>query len=326
MEPEAEIGYYRLKTNIAKGGFGSIWTVKTSDDPELYAMKLEPATAKRQTLQFEVGVLKRLQGSDKFPAYVADGKDQGFVYCVMELFGPSLDRIIASMPGRKLALEYIPSLTAELLAILEQFHAKGYVHRDIKPGNFVARLSGSSPLALIDFGVSKVYMDFHSGTILEQKEYGAAVGSQLYSSPSSANHIDMGRRDDLYSLMYAILDMAGFRLPWKGQSFEMDCVRLKTANPLSALLEQISPAFAEIGRHIEGLEFASAPNYALLKTLAMRDAKPTPVRFQWMAVRARDSRFTAAAAKLGYECDPTGMLLEMCPHVLSEKKSGCLLL
>jgi serine/threonine protein kinase len=326
MQPGTEIGFYRLKANIAQGGFGSIWTVKTSDDPDLYAMKLEPANAKRQTLQFEIGILKRLQGNDKFPAFISDGQERGFVYCVMELFGPSLDRIAAILPSRKFSLEYIPSLTAGLLTILEQFHAKGYVHRDIKPGNFVVRLSGSSALALIDFGVSKVYMDFNTGALLDQKDFGAAVGSPLYSSPNAPKHVDLSRRDDLYSLMYMILDLAGFRLPWKGQSFEMDLGKLKADNPLSVLLGQISPAFAEIGRHIETLEFVTAPNYGLLKTLAVRDAPQPPHSFEWMAVRPRDARFAMAAGKLKYTFDPTGVLLELCPHVLSEKKGGCLLL
>jgi hypothetical protein len=57
--------------------------------------------------------------------------------------------------SRRLSLDCVPGPTAELLAILEQFHAKGCVDRAIEPGSFVARLSGSSPIALIDIAVSK---------------------------------------------------------------------------------------------------------------------------------------------------------------------------
>jgi serine/threonine protein kinase len=326
MQPGSEIGFYTLKSEIAKGGFGSIWLVKSSDDPDLYAMKLEPASARRQTLRFEISILKRLQGNDKFPTFIADGQDQGFIYCVMELCGPSLDTIIRSLPSQKLSLEYIPTLTVELLGILEQFHAKGYVHRDIKPGNFVTRITGTAPIALLDFGVSKLFMDLHSGVLLEQKDYGAAIGSQLYASPNTHKHLDLGRRDDLISLMYSILDMAGFRLPWKGQSFEMDIIRAKTENSLGLLLSQISPGFGELGRYIETLEFATAPNYGLMKSLAIQDAQPPPTMFQWMGVRPRDPKFEVIARKMKNHFDPTGMLLELCPWILTEQKGNCLML
>jgi serine/threonine protein kinase len=326
MRPGGEIGFYTLRTQIAQGGFGSIWTVRASDDPELYAMKLEPITARRQTLRFEIGILKRLQGNEKFPAFVSDGTDAGYVYCVMELCGPSLDRIVGIVPGQRLSPEYLPTLTVELLGILEQFHAKGYVHRDIKPGNFVTRISGRAPLALLDFGVSKLYMDLHSGAVLEPKEFAPAVGSQLYASPNTHRHLDLGRRDDLYSLMYSLLDMAGLRLPWKGLSSEMDVVRAKTENPLPQLLGQVGPAFAEMGGHIEALDFASAPNYALLKSLAIRDANPPPFMFQWMTIKPREPKFEAIAQKVRHPFDPTGVLLELCPWVVSEQKGNCLLL
>jgi serine/threonine protein kinase len=326
MRPGTEIGFYTLKSEIARGGFGSIWLVRGADDPELYAMKLEPASAKRQTLRFEIGVLKRLQGNDKFPTFIADGQDQGYVYCVMELCGPSLDRVLRSIPSQRFSREYLPTLTVELLGILEQFHAKGYVHRDIKPGNFVTRITGTAPLALLDFGVSKIYMDLHSGAMLEQKEFAPAIGSQLYSSPNAQQHMDLGRRDDLYSLMYSILDMAGFMLPWKGQTFEMDVVRAKTDNSLERLLGPIGPGFAEMGRYIESMEFGTAPNYALLKTLAIRDQLPPPVMFQWMVIRPREAKCAAIAAKIRAPFDPTGMLIEMCPWIIEEQKGLCLLL
>jgi serine/threonine protein kinase len=289
-------------------------------------MKLEPASAKRQTLRFEIGVLKRLQSNDKFPTFISDGQDRGFVYCVMELCGPSLDTILRSFPSQRFSLEYIPTLTVELLGIIEQFHSRGYVHRDIKPGNFVTRITGTAPLALLDFGVSKVFMDFHTGALLEQKDYGAAVGSQLYSSPNTHRHLDLGRRDDLYSLMYSILDMAGFRLPWKGQTHEMDVIRAKTESSLGTLLGQISPAFAEMGGYIESLEFASAPNYAMLKALAIRDAQPPPIMFQWMQTKPRNAKFAAIAARMKPVFDPTGSLMELCPWPLAEQKGDCLLL
>jgi serine/threonine protein kinase len=318
------IAFYELKAAIATGGFGNVWLVAV--DREYYAMKLEPLSATRQTLKFEINILKRLQGNDKFPMLVLDGQDKGYVYCVMELFGPSLDRIVPRLPSGRIAPQFIPTLTVELLNILEQFHAKGYVHRDIKPGNFVTRFRGTSPLALIDFGVSKVYVDSRTGALLDQKEWGFAIGSPLYASPNVHKHLDLSRRDDLYSLMYSIIDMTGVRLPWKGHNYEPDVARMKAENPLSALMAPLGPGYEEMGRHIEALEFASPPDYQLLKTLAIRDAQPPPVMFQWMGLKPANGKITKMAAKVKNAFDPTGFLLEGAPYIAQEAQKSCQML
>jgi serine/threonine protein kinase len=244
----------------------------------------------------------------------------------MELLGPSLANVAARLPQGHFSLPFIPSLTYELLVVLEQFHLKGYVHRDIKPANFVVRLQGKSPIVLIDFGCSKLYLDVKTGTLLEQKERGAAIGSPLYASPNAHGHQDLCRKDDLYSLMYTIIDLAGLRLPWRGVTFSMDLQREKVDNPLSTLLEQIGPSFAEMGKHIEGLQFETAPNYRLLKELCLKDVEKPPVPFEWMGAQPQNGKFTAAASKLRSNFDPTGFGLEQAPYLWEQAGGGCLLL
>lgn len=317
MKKGDTLGFFKLHAPIGSGGFGSVWMVLSTEDDNYYAMKTEPQNAKRRTLQFEVSVLKKLQGNDRFPKFTFDGKDKDLFYLIMELLGPNLATIAARMPERKFTLPYIPTLTHELLCILEAFHARGYVHRDIKPQNFVTRVSGSAPIVLIDFGVSKVYLDAQRKH-LEQKEHGPAIGSPLYSSPNAHRHMDLSRRDDLYSLMYTILDLAGMKLPWKGCANPMDACQIKIDSSLSALLAQISPSFEAIGKHIEDLGFADSPNYALMKELCMKDVTPEPVPYEWMTVKAKEAKFERVAKAAKNEFDPTGVLLELAPHIMPE--------
>ena len=322
------IGFFTIEQKIADGGFGSVWMVKSTEDDQYYAMKTEPVTAKRHTLQFEVSILKKLQSNERFPRFSVDGKDGDLFYYVMELMGPNLEAIVRRLPGGKVAPQFVPTLAHELLVIMEAFHARGYVHRDIKPQNFVVRLAGPAPIALIDYGISKVYIDVKTKQLLQQKERGPAIGSPLYSSPNTHKHMDLSRRDDLYSLMYSILDLAGVELPWKGVTFQMDVIQKKLDHPLSQLLEALGPSFVEIGRHIESLEFADAPDYKLMRELCLRGAVPEQQLYQWMSVPPQDPNFEKAAKVLKNAYDPTGFLIEMAPFMIPERegKGKCLLL
>lgn len=322
------IGFFTLEQEIGKGGFGSVWMVKSTEDDLYYALKTERVDAQRHTLQFEVSILKKLQSNERFPRFRVDGRDGDLFYLVMELMGPNLDAIVKRLPGGKIAREFVPTLAHELLVIMEAFHARGYVHRDIKPENFVVRLTDPAPIALIDYGCSKVYIDVNTKKLLEQKERGPAIGTPLYSSPNSHKHMDLSRRDDLYSLMYTILDLAGVPLPWKGVTFQMDAIQKKLDNQLSKLMEALGPSFVEIGRHIESLGFADAPDYKLMRELCLRGAVPTQHLFQWMEAHPSDPNFEKAAKILKNPYDPTGFLIEMAPFMIpeQEKKGGCVLI
>lgn len=318
MKKGDTVGFFKLHAPVGVGGFGSIWMVMSTEDDNYYAMKVEAQNAKRQTLNFEVNVLKKLQGNSKFPKFIFDGKDENNFYLVMELLGPNLGTVASRMPGGYFAQSYIPKLTHELLTILEAFHARGYVHRDIKPQNFVTRLTGGSPIVLIDFGVSKMYRDANKKQ-LEQKNYGAAIGSPLYSSPNAHRHMDLSRRDDLYSLMYTILDLSGVKLPWKGAANPMDACQLKLDSSLAALLAQISPSFEAIGKHIEGLGFSDAPNYTFMKQQCLKDAEAEVCPpYQWMTLKPKEAKFEKTARMAQNEFDPTGLLMELAPHLLTE--------
>jgi hypothetical protein len=128
--------------------------------------------------------------------------------------------------------------------------------------------------------------------------------------------------------MYSILDLAGLNLPWKGTSFGIDVAQLKADNTLSSLLAQIGPSFAEMGKHIEGLDFVSDPNYRLLRELCLKDVEKPPVPFEWMATRPQNPKMTTAASKLRFNFDPTGFAFEQAQFLWEDGAvgGGCLLL
>ncbi|OHT01187.1 CK1 family protein kinase [Tritrichomonas foetus] len=314
-----EVSFYTLVHKIGGGGFGEIWKVKSSEDDRHYAMKLESSQASRHTLNFETSVLKKLQFCDKFPIFKMDGNDSGYYFLVMELCGPNLSTIAQRLPNGHFTRENMHLLFYEMLTILEQFHRTGYVHRDIKPQNFVTRFNGNSPIVLIDYGISKLYVNSQNQHI-EARGHAAAIGSLLYSSPNTADHMELSRRDDLYSLVYSVLDIGGVPLPWRGAMDPSEAGELKKANPISKLMEPFGPGFVEVAKHIESLNYADAPNYPRMKEWAIHGANKSAV-FQWMTTPSNDPQFLHLATSNHLNFDPTGILLELSPYMVSGKKT-----
>ena len=299
MKAGKEISYFTLCSQIGGGGFGQIWKVQNTEDDEYYAMKIEPLNSQRRTLNFETNILKKLRFSDKFPKYIMDGQEDNFCFLVMELCGPNLSTIAQNLPNKRFNPAQMPILFSELLTMMEQFHSTGYIHRDIKPQNVCARFKGNSPLLLLDYGVSKLFIDANRQHI-EARDHAAAVGSPLYSSPNTADHLELSRRDDLYSLAYSILDLIGAQLPWRGMPDPNEAGRLKKANPLSKLFTPYGENFVEIGRQIESLGYKDTPNYKQLRELAMKGSNLTINNFEWMSATPKNANFTKIAQKLEF--------------------------
>ncbi|TCO83694.1 serine/threonine-protein kinase PpkA [Plasticicumulans lactativorans] len=125
-----------------------------------------------------------------------------------------------------MAMEYIPGGTlkerigtglppAEALRILRQIaaalgyaHARGFVHRDVKPANILFRADGSAVLS--DFGIAK---NLGEGTALTQA--GFTVGTPNYMSPEQAQGRPLDGRSDLYSLGVVLYEMLTGERPYK---------------------------------------------------------------------------------------------------------------
>ena len=157
---------------------------------------------------------------------------------------------------------------------------------------------------------------------MEARDRANAMGSSLYSSPNMHEHQDLSRRDDLYSLMYSILDLFGLPIPWRGIPSMSEVANLKKSNSLSSLFEPLGEKFVNIAKHIESLGYADAPNYKLIQENLV-GGEETPTEFEWMSQRPTES----IHPHHDNNWDPTGFLLSMCPYLInSESKDSCLLI
>ena len=163
------MGYnYRLGRKIGSGAFGDIYIGTDISScsflcllferiGEEVAIKLEPVTSKNPQLGFEYKVYRLLKGGIGIPSVYYYGVEGTFNVMVMELLGPSLEDLF-NYCNRRFTLKTVCMLAQEMLLRIEFLHSKLFIHRDMKPDNFVIGLGKKANIIhLIDFGLSKRY-------------------------------------------------------------------------------------------------------------------------------------------------------------------------
>lgn len=144
---------------IGVGGFGGIYKVKYQQSDEIFAMKTEDINSNRHTIPTEISILKTLH-DDYFPKYIHSGtnEENQINYFVMNYLGVSIG-VIQTYYNYNLDIKIAYHVCLIMLGVIKAFHSYGYVHRDIKPNNFLIQKNPNFPLVLIDFGLSKIHID-----------------------------------------------------------------------------------------------------------------------------------------------------------------------
>jgi serine/threonine protein kinase len=132
-------------------------------------------------------------------------------YIVMELVeGPNLAGVLSGtgpLPVREAV-----RITDQVLAALGAAHARGLVHRDVKPGNVLVMENGSVKLA--DFGIAKAVSDASGGLTMT----GQVMGTPKYLAPEQAAGRATTARSDLYSAAVVLYEMLAGAPPFEGDA------------------------------------------------------------------------------------------------------------
>jgi eukaryotic-like serine/threonine-protein kinase len=155
-------------------------------------------------------------------------------YLVMELLeGETVkDRIARGA----LSAEEIVRYAMEIADALTAAHAKGIVHRDVKPANIflVAMPNGKCQAKVLDFGLAKIGLEVRGGResrSLDLTSAGATVGTLAYMSPEQARGETLDARSDLFSLGIVLYEMATRQVPFRGATSALMFVQLFSHTP-----------------------------------------------------------------------------------------------
>lgn len=154
--------------------------------------------------------------------------DETIFYMSMEyLSGGTLKE---KMADGKLAFSEAQHILEEMAKGLAYAHDKGYIHRDIKPGNILFRDDGSA--VITDFGIAKL-----QDTSGELTRLGFTLGTVQYMSPEQATTTDLDARSDIYSLGLVFYEMLTGQKAFKADS-NIQAIHQHTTVPPPMLPEE----------------------------------------------------------------------------------------
>jgi serine/threonine protein kinase len=203
---------YRIVSKIGRGGSSVVYLAERESDAQQVVLKVLDATAGLDEILLqrfvqEFDIISSIDHPNVVKIY-----DRGFsdrhAYIAMEYFPHgSLVEVIRQGLNNRQAL----SLLAQAASALREVHNRGIIHRDIKPGNLMARDDGS--IVLADFGIAKRLDDDKDRT-----RHGELYGTPYYVSPEQIEGNPATAQSDIYSLGIIFHEMLTGQRPFEAES------------------------------------------------------------------------------------------------------------
>ncbi|OMJ77295.1 hypothetical protein SteCoe_23164 [Stentor coeruleus] len=284
-------GKYRVRKKIGSGSFGEIYEGQDYTTGELVAIKLEKIGTRHPQLIYESKLIKLLQGVPGLPNVHWFGTEGTYNVMVIDLLGSSLEDMF-NFCNRIFGIKSVLMLADQMICRIEYIHSKNFIHRDIKPDNFLIGLGKRSNLVyIIDFGLAKKYRDQKTGKHIPFRDGKSLTGTARYASINTHSGIEQSRRDDMESIGYVLMYFLRGALPWQGintHNREEKYKRImdkKISTTLEELCQGFQIEFMNYLNYCKALKFEDCPDYAYLrrmfKDLFIREGYEYDYVFDW---------------------------------------------
>ena len=205
--PDSTIPGYKILKNIAKGGMAYVYLAIQETVGRTIAIKILPKSVCKDKNFSRLFLQEANCGVLNHPNIITiydAGETESHLYIAMEyLQGGDLKQRIKT----NLSQNEIINIITKLSEALAYAHSKGFIHRDIKPGNIIFN-DDNQPI-LADFGIARA-ISFSEQTVID----GMLLGTPYYSSPEQASSDNVDHRTDLYSLGVVYFEMITGRKPF----------------------------------------------------------------------------------------------------------------
>ncbi|PIA45436.1 hypothetical protein AQUCO_01700753v1 [Aquilegia coerulea] len=266
-------GKFKLGRKIGSGSFGELYLGVNIQSGDEVAIKLEPVKTRHPQLHYESKLYMLLQGGTGVPHLKWFGVQGDYNVMVIDLLGPSLEDLF-NYCTRKFTLKTVLMLADQLLNRVEYMHSRGFLHRDIKPDNFLMGLGRkANQVYIIDYGLAKKYRDLQTHKHIPYRENKNLTGTARYASVNTHLGVEQSRRDDLESLGYVLMYFLRGSLPWQGlkagtkkQKYDRISEK-KMLTPVEVLCKSYPSEFISYFHYCRSLRFDDKPDYSYLKRL-----------------------------------------------------------
>ncbi|KMZ65605.1 hypothetical protein ZOSMA_317G00210 [Zostera marina] len=260
IKDEKGILKYSIQQRLGEGGYGRVYAGTDTNNNKV-AVKFEPKNKCTYGTPYEWEVYSALEKDGKTKLneilYKCSSKED---YIMV------MDMLESINVDKKPSLEEVYRFAREAIKIFQNLHQAGYIHGDVKLGNFLSKPHSENSttffddLFLVDFGLASRWKDNSTGRHVEYSQHPTKFrGTLTYASVHALLGRTASRRDDMISLLYTLIELLEEN---KDKYFRRNKDKLGSCNDKMKMnLGFLPTKLKEFAKNVTELKFDEEPNY-----------------------------------------------------------------
>ena len=283
---------YIIVNQIGAGSFGEVYRAKNKNNRYVAAKIEDRRKAQRVYMEYKIYSYLQKHSFAGLPRVYDYVQTSDYNMMFMQLLGPTLDELFVKY-HRKFNLSTVFMIAEQTITLLKHVHCAEYIHRDIKPNNFLIGTDHlKKQIYIADFGLSKKYIN--TGKHIPFKDKRSLIGTARYASINMHMGFEPSRRDDLEAIGYMLIYFLKGSLPWQGikgkkinnSKKQLEAIgEVKMCTSLDTLCYGLPGCFKEFLKYCKSLKFDETVDYQYILNLFKTDAIALKIvpKFQWLS-------------------------------------------